>query len=98
MERSNVAIISFRNSLAYMQRYIDTLLRKHHNYCHAFIDNIVIFSDTTESHIDHFKAVFDLFIKKNIFISAKKSFLVYFFVGFLNFYINVFGLIITKKR
>lgn len=45
LERSKVALMGFRNSPAYAQRFMDRLLKGHQDYCRAFIDDIVIFSD-----------------------------------------------------
>jgi hypothetical protein len=61
LERSTVALMGYRNSPAYAQRFMDQLLKEHKSYCRAFIDDIVIFSDDFESHARHLETIFELF-------------------------------------
>ncbi len=49
-ERSTITLMDFWNSPAYMQRFMDQLLRNLKHFYRAFINNIVIFSDTFEDH------------------------------------------------
>jgi uncharacterized membrane protein len=51
LERSKVLLIGFRNSLLYIQRFIDRLLKDYYEFYYIFIDDIVIFSNTYEKHI-----------------------------------------------
>lgn len=98
LERSTVALMGFRNSSAYAQRYMDTLLEPHKDYCRAFIDDIVIFSGSEEEHFAHLSTIFELFSELGISISAKKSFLAYPSVELLGFRVDAFGLSTTTDR
>jgi hypothetical protein len=77
LERPKVALMGFRNSPVYTQRYMDRLLWKHATYCKAFIDDIVIFSDNLEDHVRHLRTIFKLSQSKNIAISPTKSYIGY---------------------
>ena len=48
-----MAVISYRNSLTYVQRIINKILRQEREFLRAYIDNIVIFSKIFEEHIRH---------------------------------------------
>jgi RNase H-like domain found in reverse transcriptase/Reverse transcriptase (RNA-dependent DNA polymerase)/Chromo (CHRromatin Organisation MOdifier) domain/Integrase zinc binding domain len=98
LERSTVALMGFRNSPAYVQRYMDNLLKDHKHYCRAFIDDIVIFSDNENDHYSHLKTIFKLFNTLGISISPKKSFLAYPSVELLGFRVDAFGLSTTTER
>jgi hypothetical protein len=98
LEKPTVALMGYRNSPAHVQRYMDRLLDKHSSYCRAFIDDIVIFSDSEEDHLRHLRTIFDLFCRKNIAISPTKSYLGYPDVELLGFRVNGLGLSTTKER
>ncbi|RYC55608.1 hypothetical protein CHU98_g10598 [Xylaria longipes] len=98
MERSNVALMGYCNSPGYVQRYMDKLFRSHSQYCRCFIDDIIIFSDTFEEHIQHLHTIFGLFQTKNIAMSPKKSFIGYPSVELLGFRVDALGLSNTKDR
>jgi len=61
--------MGYKNSLAYVQRQIDRLLRAYQAFARAYIDNIVIFSVIIEDYIQYLRTVFSLFVKFNISIS-----------------------------
>ena len=77
-------IIRYKNSLAYIQRQINRLLREYREYARAYIDDIIIFLIILENYIRYLRAIFKLFIKYNIIINLKKTFIDYFFVKLLN--------------
>jgi len=98
LERAKVALLGYRNSPAYVQRFMDRLLKPHRHFCRAFIDDVVIFSDSFEDHMKHLEAIFRLFIKKNIGLSAEKSFVGYPSVELLGFYVDALGMHTTEFR
>jgi hypothetical protein len=75
IEQSAVALMGYKNSPAYVQRFMDKLLSPHRTYCRAFIDDIVIFSDSADEHERHLDTIFALFDSRGISIAPKKSFL-----------------------
>lgn len=97
LETPSVALMGFRNSLVYVQRFIDKLL-KPYSFCRAFINNIVVYSDSVEEHKAHLREIFKLFQSKNITISLNKSFLGYPSVKLLGFIVNTFSLTSSQQR
>ena len=98
IEQSIVAMMGFKNSPAYVQRFMDKLLRPHQMFARAFIDDIVIFSESFEEHQRHLREIFGLFVSKNIAISPTKSFIGYPSVDLLGFRVNGFGYSTTAQK
>jgi hypothetical protein len=46
-------IVGFCNSIPYVQRQLDLLLKDFADFCRAYLDDIVVASDTFELHIQH---------------------------------------------
>ena len=49
----NVAVMGYRNSPAYVQRMINSILRGQHKFARAYVDDIIVFSATLEEHLNH---------------------------------------------
>ena len=52
-EYFNVAPMGFKNSPPYVQRQMDRILREFRAFCRTYIDDIDIFSVTSEDHVKH---------------------------------------------
>jgi hypothetical protein len=98
IERSTVALIGFKNSPAYIQRFIDRVLKPYSTFYRAFIDDIVIYSKSATDHRRHLNTIFDFFKAKKISISPSKSFLAYPSVELLGFRVDGLGLTTTGER
>ena len=98
IEQSIVALMGFKNSPAYVQRFMDKVLRPHQEFARAFVDDIVIFSETFEDHKRHLDEIFRLFVSKNIAIAPTKSFIGYPLVDLLGFRVNGFGYSTTAQK
>jgi len=72
------------------------MLKEYREYCRAFIDDMMIFSDFFKDYIEHLNSVFSLFQKKNIGFNIEKSFIGYLFVELLRFYIDVLDIYFTE--
>ncbi|KAF3764414.1 hypothetical protein M406DRAFT_260176 [Cryphonectria parasitica EP155] len=92
-----IALISYCNSLAYAQRYINRLLCNYKHFIKAFIDNIVIFLDLFENYLKHLNIALNIFNRKGISISPTKSYISFFSVELLSFYINALSLFTIKE-
>ena len=98
LERSTVAMMGFRNSPAYVQRFMDKKLLPYKDFARCYIDDIVIFSDTGIEHEQHLRQVFQLFKDLNLSISPKKSWVGYDSVQLLGYRVDAFGLCNTEER
>ena len=97
LEQPTIALIGFRNSPIYIQRFIDRLLDKYSYYYKAFINDIIIFSNNVEQYEQYLKTIFQLFLSKNIAISPIKLYIAYLDVELLGFRVNSLGLTTTKE-
>jgi len=77
------------NSPLYIQRFINRTLKAYNDYYRVFIDNVVIFLDIFNNHIEHLKDIFSLFREKNISINLEKSYIKYPIIELLRYYIDV---------
>ena len=93
-----VPIMNCRNSVAYVQRQMNTLLRQFRDFAKAYIDDIVVRSKSLTEHINHLRQLFRLFVCKNIELNLVKIFLNYPKVTLLRQRINALDLTITEKR
>lgn len=50
--------MGYRNSPAYVQRMIDRILRPFRAFARAYVDDIVIYSNSLEELVDHLHQVF----------------------------------------
>lgn len=81
MDRSqknfNIAVMEYKNLVAYVQRQIDKLLWPYKNFAHTYIDNIIIFSWILIEHLTHLDTIFSMLKVNNISIKPTKVFLAY---------------------
>ena len=97
-ETFKVPVMGFKNSPAYVQRLIDEILRPQRAYCRAYIDNIMIFSNSLDEHITHLDSVFKILNVRNLQINPKKSYLGYPSAKLLGQRVNVLGLAIADEK
>ena len=93
-----VFIMSNRNSVSYVQRQMNIILRGVKNFSKTYVDDIMIRFKLFDDHIDHLRQIFEIFTKYNTFIKSTKIFLEYFDVVLLRQRINALKLIITEER
>lgn len=77
---------------------MDQRLKDYDHFVKAYIDDIVIYSDTKEEHLNHLDKVFARFDEIGLAICAKKSFLGYPSITLLGFSVDGYGVSITKDR
>ena len=90
--------MGFRNSVQYVQRIMDLLLKPLTHFVRAYIDDIVVFSRSFASHLDHLQQVLAIVRKQNIHISAKKTFLSYPSVQLLGQKVDALGLATDTEK
>jgi len=93
-----VAVMGYRNSSAYVQRMINRILWRQRAYARAYIDNIVIFSNTLEEHLKHLHNVFVTLKRMRICLASEKSFLTYPFIQLLEQRVDALGLATLKDK
>lgn len=84
-----VSVMKYRNSIIYVQRQMNTLLRQL-EFVRVYIDVIVVRSKSLEKYIDYLRQLFELFVDKNISLNFNKIFLNYFEITLLVQKVNAF--------
>ncbi len=76
-ETFQVLIIRYINSVAYVQREIDNILRNVRTWVQAYIDDIVCGTKSLPDVLDKLRTLFEIFLAYNISISPTKLYLNY---------------------
>ncbi len=97
-ETFKVAVMGYWNSPAYVQQMIDRILRQQRPYARAYVDDIVIFSNTLEEHLNHLHNVFGVLDKMGICLSPEKSYLAYPSVQLLGQRVDALGLATSEDK
>ena len=71
----NVAIMGFRNSVSYVQRQIDNIMRDYKDFCRIYVDGMIVASTSLEEHEAHLRKIFARLKEFSICINPKKTFL-----------------------
>ena len=80
-----------RNAAQTFQRFIDHVLRGLH-FTYAYIDDVLIASNTATEHLDHLRQVFERFEQYGIIINSSKSELGVAKLTFLGHRVNQYGI------
>ena len=94
----NVTMINYRNSLIYVQRQINFILKNYRHFVKIYVDDIVVFFNSLKKHLRHFNQIFILFKRMNIALKFIKTFLKYFTISLLNQRVNSLNLIIVTNK
>ena len=94
----NVAIMNYKNSLAYVQRQINQLLRQQKRFAKIYVNDIVVFFKIKKKHERHLREIFEILTENNISIKSIKIFIDYPSISLLNQKVNFFDLTTTKKK
>jgi len=90
--------MGYRNSPAYIQRMINRILQRQRAYARAYIDDIVIFSNTLEEHLKHLHNVFITLKRMRICLASEKSFLTYSSIQLLGQRVDALGLATLEDK
>jgi len=77
---------------------INRILHRQRAYARAYIDDIVIFSNTLKEHLKHLHNVFITLKRMRICLSSKKSFLTYSFIQLLKQRVDALELATLKDK
>lgn len=94
----NVAVMSFKNSSAYVQRQIDIMLRDLRTFVKTYIDDIIFFFMSFQEHLNHLNFEFQKLFEYDVILSFKKSYLGYPSITLLGQVIDAFEMSTTKKK
>lgn len=90
--------MNYKNSLVYVQRQIDKILRSHRVYARVYVDDIVIYFKILKKHLQYLHEIFDTLDENNISIKLTKVFLNYLFVQLLDQKIDFLRLTIVEDK
>ena len=90
--------MNYRNSSVYVQRQIDSILRKYRNFVRAYVNDIIMFSNSLENHLRYLNQIFVLFKRMNIIFKNNKIFLDYFIISLFEQRIDNLTLIIAIDK
>jgi hypothetical protein len=93
-----VTFMRFKNFSTYAQRRIDMILRNMKSFCKAFIDDITIFSNILDEHLQHLVLIFKRLFDYNIRLNSDKAFLSFSSIALLDQHVDEFDLHATKDK
>lgn len=94
----NVLVMRCKNSVAYVQRSIDNILRSLKNFVRAYINDIDSGACFFTWHVIDLQAIFDLCIQYNISIKPTKVFFNYPSVNLLGQHVNFLDLTTAEDK
>ena len=97
-ETFNVPIMGCMNSIAYVQRQIDKILRPIKEFAQAYIDDIVLGSKSLREHVEHLRRLFPILVQYNIAIAPGKTFLNYPNVNLLGRKVDSFDMATSEDK
>jgi len=84
--------------MIYVQRQINNHLQLFKKFARVYIDDIVIFSQTFQNHLQHLREVFILLKKLHIVLNPKKSYLGLPIIDLLGQKVSSLGLTIIQDK
>ena len=97
-ETFQVPIMGYINSVAYIQREIDNILREVRAWAWAYVDDIICEARSLSNLLEKLRILFDIFLEYNISIKPTKSFLNYPDVGLLGQRVNSLGMTTSEEK
>lgn len=93
-----VPIMSYINSVAYVQREIDNILQSVRDWARAYVDDIICGAKSLMNLLVKLCTLFEIFVTYNISIQPTKLFLNYPDVGLLGQRVDSLGLTTAKDK
>lgn len=97
-ETFQVPIMGYINSVAYIQREIDNILRDVQSWARAYVDDIVCGARSLPDLLNKLRTLFEIFLYYNISIKPTKSYLNYPDVALLGQRVNSLGLTTSEEK
>jgi hypothetical protein len=90
--------MGYCNSVAYVQRQIDYILRDFRDFCRVYVDDILIASKDAPAHETHLRLVFGRLQQHNIALSPKKSYIGFPSIKLLGYKVDALGLATPEEK
>lgn len=90
--------MGYINSVVYVQREIDKILRNVRAWAHAYVDNIICGAKSLPDFLEKLRILFNIFLEYNISIKPTKSFFNYPNIELLGKKINFLGLTTSEEK
>ena len=87
-----------RNAPATFQRIMDKLLKSHSRFTQAYLDDVIVFSDTFEEHLQHVQTVMDALNEEGFLLRLSKCFFTMPEVEYLGHYVGRNGIRMNEKK
>lgn len=97
-ETFQVPIMGYINSMAYVQREINNILRDVRDWARAYIDDIICGGSSLDNPLRKLCILFEIFLRYNISIKPTKSYLNYSDIGLFGQRVNSLGLTTSDKN
>ena len=99
-EHFNMIVMSFKKTLAYVQRKIDQLFRVHDffKFTRVYVNDVIIFSKTLKKYLKHLVTVFALFFRLRIALKSFKAYIDYSSITLLEQYVTALRFTIATKK
>jgi hypothetical protein len=89
----------FKNSPAVFQRMVDAILGRYKwEIALAYVDDLIIFSETFEQHLEHAGKIMDLLIKSGLHIEAAKAKIFQTSIEFVGYRVSADGRTLTDAK
>jgi hypothetical protein len=93
----NVMPFGLKSAPSTFQRLMETVLRGLRKICLCYLDDVIIFSNTYEQHLEHIEQVFQALGPANLTLKPNKCFFFMKELKFLGFRVNEEGIMISLK-
>jgi hypothetical protein len=98
LEMFKVVLMGYCGSPSNMQEFMDKLLAPYTAYAKCYIDNIVIFSDTFEDHVEHLRSIFGTLSEVGMTLSPDKCYIGYHSLQLLGHKVDRFSLSTLSEK
>ena len=68
----NVIPFGLINAPSHFQRIMNQLIEPYSKFCSVYLDDVIVFSNTLEEHLNHLEKIFSLFKQVNLRLKLKK--------------------------
>ncbi len=97
-EMFHVAIMGFCNSVPYVQRQMDLLLKAFIAFCRAYVDDLVVASSTFDEHLEHLESVLQTLQDHNVSLERKKAYIAFPEVSLLGQRVDALGMTTPEDK